>query len=126
MWIDSADCHVLSLPITGAFDVAYLLGTSMCAADRAQFEQKVLRRYLRTLGSLGVDTKRYSFEQLETDYSRGLYATAALYAIPNVYDRGTETQGNTTAAIKVRAVLRRNLQPVLDDDEFVARVHDGL
>jgi hypothetical protein len=110
----------------GVFDVAYLLGTGMRADARKRHETGVLRRYHAALGEGGVDLERYGFEALRRDYDRCLYLAASLYAVPNVYDRGTPTPENLDAAVKVRAVLRQNLQPVLDDAEFVARVHAGL
>lgn len=96
----------------GAFDVAYLLGTGMSDVDRAVHELEVLAAYGSALSAAGVDG--YGGEELEADYRNCLWLTAALYALPDVYDRGTTTEENTGPSLRVRAALRANLQPVLD------------
>ena len=50
------------------------------------------------------------------------WLAAALYAIPNIYDRGTVTDENETAAEEVRSTLRRNLQPILDEEVFYRKM----
>ena len=43
-------------------------------------------------------------------------------ASSGVYDRGTTTEANRAAAERVKATLRRNLQPVLDAGAPALRV----
>jgi hypothetical protein len=92
--------------------VAYLLGTGMAPADRECHEGAVLAAYHAALVELGV--AGYGTAALAADYRACLWLTAALYALPDVYDRGTTTTENTGPSLLVRAALRANLQPALD------------
>eukprot|EP01050_Picozoa_sp_SAG11_P025838 SAG11_NODE_5974_length_1422_cov_0.811036_2_plen_167_part_00 len=62
----------------------------MAPHDRAQHEGAVLAAYHATLVEHGVSG--YSEAALEADYRACLWLTAALYALPDVYDRGSPSQ----------------------------------
>lgn len=100
----------------GVFDVAYLLGTGMSSESRRKHEMAVLQHYYSELDVSGANLLSYSFDQLVRDYRICLWLSAALYAIPEIYDRGTLSEDNEAAADQVRGVLRMNLQPVLDEE----------
>ena len=100
----------------GVFDVAYLLGTGMSEESRRQHELPILQHYYSELDANGANLMNYSFSELVRDYRICLWLTAAWYAIPEIYDRGTLSEENESAAEQVRAQLRHNLQPILDDD----------
>ena len=106
----------------GVFDVAYLLGTGMSAEIRNANEIKILQHYYCELDAAGANLDQYSFDDLVKDYRICLWLAAALYAIPNIYDRGTVTDENETAAEEVRSTLRRNLQPILDEEVFYRKM----
>ena len=106
----------------GVFDVAYLLGTGMSAEMRNANEIKILQHYYCELDAAGANLDQYSFDKLVKDYRICLWLAAALYAIPNIYDRGTVTDENETAAEEVRSALRRNLQPILDEEVFYRKM----
>ena len=100
----------------GVFDVAYLLGTGMSSESRRKHEMTVLQHYYSELDVSGANLLSYSFDQLVRDYRICLWLSAALYAIPEIYDRGTLSEDNEAAADQVRRILRKNLQPVLDEE----------
>jgi hypothetical protein len=100
----------------GVFDVAYLLGTGMSEESRRLHELPILQHYYSELDANGANLMNYSFNELVRDYRICLWLTAALYAIPEIYDRGTLSEENETAAEQVRAQLRHNLQPILNED----------
>ena len=100
----------------GVFDVAYLLGTGMSAKIRQENEIKVLQHYYCELDAAGANLEQYTFDDLVRDYRICLWLAAALYAIPNIYDRGTLTDENEEAADEVRSTLRKNLQPILEEE----------
>ena len=97
------------------FDIAYLLGTGMSASDRARHEEEILEAYHNALGSTRSLHRKGAYDRacVERDYRICLWLTAAVYAVPGIYDRGTETDENADAANAVRAALRKNLQPLL-------------
>ena len=83
---------------------------------------KILQHYYCELDAAGANLDQYSFDDLVKDYRICLWLAAALYAIPNIYDRGTVTDENETAAEEVRSALRRNLQPILDEEVFYRKM----
>ena len=100
----------------GVFDVAYLLGTGMSSESRRNHEMAVLQHYYSELDVCGANLMNYSFHELVRDYRMCLWLSAALYAIPEIYDRGTLSEENEVAANEVRGVLRKNLQPILNQE----------
>ena len=68
------------------------------------------------LDAAGANLEQYTFDDLVRDYRICLWLAAALYAIPNIYDRGTLTDENEEAADEVRSTLRKNLQPILEEE----------
>ena len=81
-----------------------------------------MQHYYCELDAAGANLEQYSFDDLVRDYRICLWLAAALYAIPNIYDRGTVTDENENAADDVRDALRTNLQPVLDEEVFYMKM----
>ncbi|MEM7364162.1 MAG: phosphotransferase [Pseudomonadota bacterium] len=93
----------------GIFDIGYFMCQSVDSDRRQQIDQEVVRLYVDTLASLGI---QYSFDQAWADYRRTILC-CLVYAI---VDTGTLDTGNDRGRQLAECTMSRNLRAIEDLD----------